>query len=72
MKFKQGQLVKMIYMEELDPNCEMGIITTATGNLVIIHWFEKNMGHKLSPSALQEGIDCGVYKVIGLEANRPK
>tara|TARA_R110002020_G_scaffold351513_1_gene564696 strand:- start:2424 stop:2639 length:216 start_codon:yes stop_codon:yes gene_type:complete len=68
MKFEQGQLVKMIYMEELDPNCEMGIITTSKNDLVIIHWFEKNMSHKLSPDALQEGVDCGVYKVIGLEA----
>tara|TARA_R110002110_G_scaffold409237_1_gene631394 strand:- start:555 stop:734 length:180 start_codon:yes stop_codon:yes gene_type:complete len=59
-------------MEELDPNCEMGIITTVKRGLVIIHWFEKNMNHKLSPSALQEGIDCGVYKVVDLGRGRLK
>ena len=56
----------MVYMEELNPDCDLGLITSATDKAVTIHWFHEKMNHELSPSALHEGIDGGVYEVIGV------
>jgi len=55
----------MIYMQELDPDCDLGLITSVKDAAVTIHWFHERMDHKLSWSALREGVDAGVYEVIG-------
>ena len=64
MKFKKGQLVRMTYMQELDPNCDLGIITTANIEYVIIHWFDQNITHKLSPRSFKDAIEQEVYEVL--------
>ena len=64
MELKEGQLVRMTYMQELDPDCELGIITTATVECVILHWFDQNITHKLSPSSFKDAVSQGVYEVI--------
>ena len=65
MELKEGQLVRMTYMQEIDPNCELGIITTANNEFVILHWFDQNVTHKLSPNSFKDALDQGVYEVLG-------
>jgi len=64
MELKEGQLVRMTYMQEIDPNCELGIITTANNEYVILHWFDQKITHKLSPGSFQEAIDQNVYELV--------
>tara|TARA_Y100000593_G_scaffold90198_1_gene176063 strand:+ start:1757 stop:1975 length:219 start_codon:yes stop_codon:yes gene_type:complete len=67
MLFEEGQLVRMIYMQEVDPDCELGIVTVANKKQIIIHWFTQGITHKLTPASFREAIARGVYEIIGIK-----